>query len=242
MVLTTIVIDDEPIALEKLKNYTQKVPFLKLVGSFDNSLDALEFLASEKVDLIVTDIEMPDLNGMDMINGLTDAPSVIFTTAYEQYAVDSYRVRAVDYLLKPYSFADFQRAANRALQAAGPRPETNTSARDTESIFVKTDTRYVKIDTADILYIKGFGEYLQIYLRNARSPLLTLSSFAAIKERLGSGFLQVHRSYVVNMANTRMIERSRINLCDDTAIPVSDGYRASLQTWLAGHSVGRSSR
>lgn len=240
MKLKTIVIDDEPIALEKLRSYALKVPFIDLLGAFDNSMDALEYVSSNNVDLIFTDIEMPDLNGMDFIAGLASQPMVVFTTAYEQYAVESYRVRAVDYLLKPYSFADFQRAANRAWEQA--QRKDSACKQPDSNLFIKTDTRYIKVDQSDITYIKGFGEYLQVFLRTQPAPLVTLSSFASIKEHLGPSFLQVHRSYIVNMANVRQIERSHIAIDSQTSIPVSDSYRADLLTYLNSRTVGRTSK
>ncbi|MDE6383735.1 MAG: LytTR family DNA-binding domain-containing protein [Paramuribaculum sp.] len=238
MKLKTIVIDDEPIALEKLRAYAMKVPYIDLLMAFDNPISALEYLSFHQVDLIFTDIEMPDLNGMDFVAGLTSPPMVVFTTAYDNHAVDSYRLHAVDYLLKPYSFVSFQQAAGRALEQArlreAPSPEPSAN------LFIKTDTRYIKVDQADIYYIKGFGEYLQVYLRTQPTPLVTLSSFAAIRRHLGPEFLQIHRSYIVNLDNVRQIERSHITVADDTSLPVSDSYRAALQQYLSNRTIGGS--
>lgn len=181
MKLATIVIDDEPIALEKLKNYVNKVPFLSLASACQSGFEAMEFLATNDVDLIITDINMPDLSGMDFVKSITsNHPLVIFTTAYAQYAVDSYKVNAVDYLLKPYGFVEFQRAVNKALEQFSARNAAPQQSQ-LESLFVKTDYRYVRVPLADIRFIKGYGEYLQLYLVGSNSPLLTLSSFAAIK-------------------------------------------------------------
>lgn len=238
MNLRTLVIDDEPIALEKLRSYVDKTPFLTLAAACDNPLDALDFLASDSVDLIFTDIDMPDLNGMDFVKSLADAPAVVFTTAYEQYAVESYSVRAVDYLLKPYSLADFQRAANRALETVSRRSEARPQTPG--SIFIKTDTRHVRVNLSDIIYIKGYGEYLQLYIRNRSTPLLTLSSFSVMKQHLTPNFLQVHRSYIVNMDCASMIERNHIIMTDNASIPVSDGFKPAFQEYLSAHVVGKS--
>ena len=242
MKLKTLIIDDEPIALEKLRNYAEKVSFIEPVVACDNSLDALDRLVTEKFDLVITDIEMPDLNGMDMIAGLTAPPLVIFTTAYVQYAVESYRVKAVDYLLKPFGFAEFPRAVNRALDSALKADAMRASTDKYTTIFVKTDTRYIKVSTDDILYIKGFGEYLQIYVKDKENPLVTLSSFAAVRDRLTPNFLQIHRSYIVNMDNIRMAERNHVIIGENTFIPVSDGYRTDFINYLNLHSVGRNTR
>ncbi|MDE5728422.1 MAG: LytTR family transcriptional regulator DNA-binding domain-containing protein, partial [Duncaniella sp.] len=151
-----------------------------------------------------------------------------------------YSVSALDYLLKPYSMADFQRAANKALlraealraRSAAPRSEAP------KSIFVKTDTRHIRLELSDISHIKGYGEYLQIFLADSPTPVVTLSSFAAILGRLPECFVQVHRSYIVNMERVRHIERARISLGPDTYIPVGDSYKAALQDYLARLTAG----
>ncbi len=231
MKLRTLIIDDEPIALEKLRNYVTKTPFLELVGECQNGFDAIDFLAQAEADLIITDINMPDLNGLEFVRALPSPPAVIFTTAYSQYAVDSYRVSALDYLLKPYDYADFHRAVSKALERGRRTP---AQPQQSQSIFVKVDYRYVRVDLADIQYIKGYGEYLQIYLRDSDAPLLTLSSFAAIMERLTPDFLQVHRSYIVNMNHVAQIERNRLVIAPETYIPVSDSYKPALLAKIAG--------
>ena len=240
MKLTTLIIDDEPIALEKLRTYVEKTPFLSLTAACNSPLEAASIVASEKIDLIFTDINMPDLNGIEFASSLTGDPMVVFITAYDSYAVESYRLSAVDYLLKPYSFADFQRAANKALNLYRLKAtDAATAAESADSLFVKVDYRYINVRLADISYIKGYGEYLQIFTADRDQPLLTLSSFNAIKDRLPGNFLQVHRSYIVNMDRVRQIERSRIVMDAETVIPVSDTFRDSFQDYLSSHSVGR---
>jgi len=237
MKLRTLIIDDEPIALEKLKAYVGKIPFLELVGAYSSGLEAVGFLASQPVDLVFTDIQMPDLSGMELAESLASAPMIVFTTAHAHYAVDSYRLSAVDYLLKPYSFADFQRAANKAMERFAARGAEPTAGGD-ESLFIKVDYRYIRVDQNSIRYIKGYGEYLQIYLKDAAAPLLTLSSFGAVRDRLMPSFLQVHRSYIVNLNCVEQIARGRIVMDADTYIPVGDSYRQALQRYLQNHSVG----
>lgn len=241
MKLRTLIIDDEPIALEKLRKYVGKIPFLELVGACESALEATALLADNPVDLIFTDINMPDLSGMDFIASLPSAPMVVFITAYAQYAVDSYRLSAVDYLLKPYGFADFQRAANKALESYSAKAaQTCVPGQQStkDSLFVKVDYRYVRVSLASVRYIKGYGEYLQIFVCESSAPLLTLSSFADIKERLTDNFLQVHRSYIVNMDQVESISRGRIIMDADTYIPVGDSFKNALQTYLLDHSVG----
>lgn len=243
MPIRTLIIDDEPIALEKLKSYVEKTPALQLSAACGNGIEAAAFLAANEVDLIITDINMPDLNGMDFIKTLSSRPLVIFITAYPQYAVESYRVSAVDYLLKPYGFVEFTTAVNKAVAAHASRQTPATGHGDAEdSLFIKTDYRYVRISASDIRFIKGYGEYLQIYVTGSAAPIVTLSSFAAIKERLGENFLQVHRSYIINMDRVCQIERNRVVMDADTYIPVGDSYKAAFQQYLNSHAIGKSTR
>lgn len=240
MKIRTLIVDDEPMALDKLRSYVEKTPFLELTGACVNGFEALDSLASDRTDLIITDINMPDLNGMELMRSLQNPPLVIFTTAYDNYAVDSYRLSAVDYLLKPYTFVDFQRAANKAREIFNVRhAETVSAPSAPDHIFIKVDYRYIRVRLADISYIKGYGEYLQIFLKDKSSPLLTLSSFASIMEKLSDSFLQVHRSFIVNMENADMIERNRIIIGEGTMIPISDSYKAPFLEYLATHSPGK---
>lgn len=244
MKLRALIIDDEPLALEKLSSYVEKVPFLELVAKCMSAVDAIAVMSAEPIDVIFTDINMPDLSGMEFVNSLSSSPMVVFITAHASYAAESYRVSAVDYLLKPYGFADFQRAANKVLEQYSLRhPKTESSNADAPrhdgSLFVKIDYRYIRISLSDITYIKGYGEYLQIFTAGNPSPYVTLSSFAAIREKLSPNFLQIHRSYLVNMDAVERIERSRIVMEEDTWLPVGDSYKTVLQDYLASHSVGQ---
>ena len=252
MKLLTVIIDDEPIALEKLRSYVEKTPFLQLAGAFSNGMDALGMITSDgNVDVIFTDINMPDINGLEMVGALTRPPLIVFITAHPDYAAESYRHSAVDYLLKPYSFADFQRAATKVMQryqldhsssTADMTADIRTPGQDSGSLFIKVDYRYIRISLSNIRYIKGYGEYLQIYTTTSSSPLLTLSSFAAIREKLSPSFLQIHRSYIVNMNHVLHIERARIVMDADTYLPVGDSYKSNLQSYRSSHSIGGASR
>lgn len=231
-----IVIDDEPMALEKLKTYIGKVSFLKLTALCESPFEAMPFLARQEVDAMFIDINMPDLNGMDFISSLPKVPMVVFTTAYSEYAVESYRFAAVDYLLKPFDFATFQRAANRLCKQFVSTE--NITVQDNDSIYVKVDYRYVNIKIADIIYIKGMNEYVQIFI-TGNKPLLAYITMKQLKERLPSCFLQVHRSYIVNMHQVREVERLRIVIDDKTRIPVSENYKKEFMEYMNLHLINK---
>lgn len=241
MRLKTIIIDDEPIALAKLKSYTEKTPSLELAGEFQSGFDALEFLANNGVDLIISDINMPDMTGLEFVRSLSNPPMIIFITAHPQYAVESYKVSAIDYLLKPYDFADFSNSVKKAVTFYEIQHKSTPTPQNAEpdTIFIKTDTRYVRISLSDIIYIKGYGEYLRVYTQGKETPLTTLSSFAAIKEHLSEDFLQVHRSYIVNMNRVMQIERNRILIDEETIIPIGESFKPAFQEYLSSHTIGK---
>lgn len=235
MSIRTLIIDDEPIALEKLKSYTEQIPALYLEKECSDGLEALNYLNEHDVDLIITDINMPDLNGVDLIKSLKGSPFVIFITAYSEFAVDSYSVSAVDYLLKPYSFVDFSRAVNKVVERFQAKKKGGMEYRD--SLFVKVDHRLMRVEIPSIRYIKGYGEYLQIFIEDKSHPIVTLSSFASIKEKLPDNFIQVHRSYIVNVNHIEVVDRKRIVMDKDTEIPVGDSYKNMLQDYLSRFGI-----
>lgn len=237
MTLRTLIIDDEPIALEKLRKYVELSPGLSLSALCADGFEAMEYLKDNEVDLIITDINMPDLNGLDFVKALPVQPLVIFTTAYPQYAIEGYKVSAVDYLLKPYGFAEFSQAVGKAVELLSLRKKEALPV--SESLFVKVDYRYVRVLLSDIRFIKGYGEYLQIFIEGRINPLVTLSSFAAIKESLSDNFLQIHRSYIVNMDHVQLIERNRIIMDEENRLPVGENYKPAFQEYLAAHSIGK---
>lgn len=242
MKLKTIAIDDEPIALEKLRQYIEKTSFLELCGTYCSPLEAMEAIHGAEIDLIFTDINMPDINGLDFVKSLTSPPMTVFTTAYADYAVESYKVAALDYLLKPYSFADFHRSACKALEHYKVRKSATqvaaTKVEERKSLFIKVDYKYIRVEFSAICYIKGYGEYLQIYLEGRQQPLVTLSSFAAIMQQLPTHFLQVHRSYIVNIDQIDRIEKNRIIIAPDTYIPIGDTFKPAFDARVQGRVIG----
>ncbi|MEP2507824.1 MAG: response regulator, partial [Reichenbachiella sp.] len=175
-----IAIEDEPLALSQIESYIKKTPFLELVDSFDNALEALEFLDSQPIDLIFTDINMPDLNGMEFVKSLRNPPKVIFTTAYEEYAIEGFKVDALDYLLKPIGYPDFLKSANKAktwFDSQQVKPIETTSNDD--FLFIKSEYKVIRVNFADIKYIEGMREYVRIHLTHGK-PLMSLMSMKKI--------------------------------------------------------------
>lgn len=236
--LRCLLVDDEPLALRLLADFVSRVPFLTLVGTARSALDALSILQAEPVDLLFLDIQMPDLTGTEFVRSLRPEAMVIFTTAYQQYAVESYELAAVDYLVKPIPFERFLRAAHRAQEqhsatqaAALPaslQPATPTPAAADDYLFVKVDYHTLRLDLADIRYLEGLKDYVKIHAA-ANRPLLTLNSLRAFEERLpATEFVRVHRSYIVALRHIDSIRSNRIYL-GETIIPIGDAYTDNLQ-------------
>lgn len=237
-----LAIDDEPLALQQLITYIGKVPFLELAAQCQSALEARKFLEQDTVDAIFCDINMPDLNGMDFIKSLQAPPLIVFTTAYSEYAVEGFKVNAVDYLLKPFGLDDFRRAANRikerqesvSTNIQHPTPNTQPA-----TLFVKTDYRMVKINIPDIRYIEGMSEYLKIYLEGEDKPIITLLSMKKIESRLPENFMRIHRSYIVNLHKIQEVNKNRIIMDAETYLPVGDMYKEAFQQYLDTMFLGK---
>ena len=236
-----LAIDDEPLALQQLVTYIEKIPFLELAAQCQSALEARKYLEQETVDAIFCDINMPDLNGMDFVKSLQYPPMVVFTTAYSEYAVEGFKVNAVDYLLKPFGLQDFQRAANRIKErmepsANGQQPTANSQDG---TLFVKTEYRIVKITIADIRYIEGMSEYLKIYIEGESKPIITLLSMKKITEHLPDTFMRIHRSYIVNLTKIQEVNKNRIIMDADTYLPIGDLYKEAFQRYLDTKFLGK---
>ncbi len=237
-----LAIDDEPLALQQLAAYIGKVPFLELAAQCQSALEARKFLEQDTVDAIFCDINMPDLNGMDFVKSLQAAPMVVFTTAYAEYAVEGFKVNAVDYLLKPFGLQDFQRAANRIkerLDATSPLPQQGGGGDESDTIFVKTEYRIVKVTIADIRYIEAMSEYLKIYLEGEPKPIITLLSMKKMEERLPDHFMRIHRSYIVNLLKIQEVNKNRVIMDADTYLPIGDMYKDAFQSYLDTKFLGK---
>jgi two-component system, LytTR family, response regulator LytT len=231
--IKVIAIDDEPLALKLVTGYIEKTPGLKLVGKFDNPVDASEFLADAKVDLIFVDIQMPDLSGVEFTRLIEKGPKVIFTTAYEKYALEGYKLEIVDYLLKPFSYEEFLTAVHKVqnlLRLENKIP--NKVDANEEFLFLKSDYKIKRINFNNILYIEGMKDYVKVYLQNSSGPVASITSLKLLESKLPeSKFMRVHRSFIVNLEKIDTIDRSRI-VFGKEYIPVSDQYKEKFQLYL----------
>jgi len=237
MIIKCAIVDDEPLAVELLASYVKKIPFLELCGKYTNATDALHGIGETPVDLLFLDIQMPELNGLELSRMVPETTRIVFTTAFNQYAIDGFRVNALDYLLKPISYAEFMEACNKALQwfQLVQQNEQQTAVKAEEeptSIFVKSEYKLLQINLDDIRYIEGLKDYVKIYTEQSPHPILSLMNMKAIEQMLpASRFIRVHRSFIVQKSKIREIERNRI-VFGDVYIPIGDSYKQAFQDFI----------
>jgi DNA-binding LytR/AlgR family response regulator len=224
-----IAIDDENLALDLLEDNILKVPFLQLVKKCKSGIEALDVLRTEKIDLLFLDIQMPDISGIQLLKSLHHKPLVIFTTAYEKYALESFELDVIDYLLKPYSFDRFLKAVNKAQDYLSmhernlEQPEKEEIGFTNQFIFVKSDYKLVKIEIPEIQYIESLKDYVKIFVGD--KPVITLSSMKAIEEKLiAPDFIRIHRSFIVNIRKIQYIHRNYVKI-GEKEIPIGDNYK-----------------
>jgi two-component system LytT family response regulator len=240
MMIKCLAIDDEPLALQQLVSYIKKVPFLELVGECQSALEASKAIQNDIVDAIFIDINMPDLNGLDFVRTLAAPPIVVFTTAYSQYAVDGYKVNAIDYLLKPFGMDDFLRAANKVKKQFDLENTASISKADEDdAMFLKTEHKVVRINISDIRYIEGMSEYLKIHLDSQSKPIIVLLSMKKLEDHLPDYFKRIHRSFIINLKKIREVNKSRVILDEDTYLPIGDLYRDDFNRYLEGKFLGK---
>ena len=227
--INCVVVDDEPLALKLIESYVEKTPFLNLVAKCRNAIEAIEVIEKEDVDLLFLDIQMPNLNGLELSRMVKNDVKLIFTTAFEKYAIEGYKVNALDYLLKPFDYDEFLVASLKAKTQVSKVKETISE----DYILVKSDYKVQQIDLRDILYIEGIKDYIKIHRTNNQSVVKSLMSMKAVEEKLPSSiFMRVHRSFIVNLNQIKTIEKSRI-IFDKVYIPVSDKYKNEFQVFLS---------
>ena len=235
MILKCAIIDDEPLAAELMASYAKKLPMLDLRGTYSSAITAMKDLRDNPVDLLFLDIQMPELSGLEFARILPRQTRVVFTSAFSQYAIDGYKVNALDYLLKPISYEDFVNVTNRAFESLNREQQTALFAQD-KFIFVKSDYKLVKVDLDDVLYVEGLKDYVKIFRKDKR-PILSLINMKKIDETLPHpDFLRVHRSFIVHMCKIDMVDRGRI-VFGEEFIPISESYKGEVQRFLDDHTL-----
>ncbi len=230
MKINCIAIDDEPLALNKIREYIKRIGYLNLLESFDNALDAINYLKENKVDLIFLDIQMEEFSGIQMLESLNEKPKVVLTTAYDEYALKGYELDVCDYLLKPISFQRFLQACEKVYDVLFPQKLPDISVPDPTSseatkgyFFVKNGNITQKINFDDILFVEGMKDYLRIWTTNER--VMTLLSFKKLEEALPSkGFIRIHKSFLIAIDKINSIERNHVKIADES-LPIGDSFR-----------------
>ena len=229
MKIKCIAIDDEPLALEQMVRYIEKTPFLDLLGTFPSAIKAMEGEALEQTQLIFLDINMPDLSGMEFSKHISKAKKIIFTTAYEQYALEGFKVDALDYLLKPFNYDEFLKAS---LKAKSHFELINKSKPDDDFIFVKSEYQSIRVNYPDVLYIESMKDYIKIYLKTQPKPVLTLMTIKSMEERLPRQiFMRVHRSFIVKLSAINGVDGNSI-IINEQALPIGESYRKGFKEYL----------
>ena len=236
-----LAIDDEPLALKQLASYLSNVPFFELVGSCQSAMEAMRVVGEQEVDVLFIDINMPDLNGLEFVRSLQNPPLVVFTTAYQEYAVEGYKVDAIDYLLKPFGMGDILRAADKVKRQYDLLHAVSLSPVDEDdALFLKTEYKVVRILITDIIYIEGMSEYLRIHLLGQSKPVVVLLSMKKMEERLmGRDFMRIHKSYIINLHHIAEINKSRVILDNQVDIPIGESYLERLSEYVAKKFLGK---
>lgn len=234
-----IAVDDEPLALKQMENYISKIPYFKLVGTCSCTSEALKLIQEDIVDAMFLDINMPDHDGIEFIKSLPTPPVFVFTTAYDNYAIAGFKFNAADYLLKPFSFEDFLKAAEKVRLQYEQRSGTVAVTDVDDVLFFKTEYKIVRVEISTISCIEGMSEYLKIHLTDGNDPLVILLSMKKIEVRLPAYFMRVHKSYIINLRKIREVSRGRILLEDGMMVPIGDIYRDTFNSYLESKFIGK---
>ncbi|MBP3286480.1 MAG: response regulator transcription factor [Prevotella sp.] len=235
MTITCAIIDDEPLAAGLLKSYVEKTPFLQLIGSYGSAIEAMKELRATPAQLLFLDIQMPELSGIEFAKIIPNTTKIVFTTAFQQYAIEGYKVNALDYLMKPISYDDFLTAANKALDWFTIAQKQEVYARD-RFMFIKSDYKLIRVSLDDLLYIEGLKDYVRFYMADG-TRIMSLMNMKKLDDYLPHPeFLRTHRSFIVHMPLAQQIDRFRI-VFGDQFIPVSDSYKEEVQEYLDVHTL-----
>lgn len=243
LVLSCIIVDDEPMALNLIKSYVEKTPFLSLKAQCSSAIEALHYLNQDQIDVIFLDIQMPDLSGLELSKIIDKNTRIIFTTAFDQYALEGFKVDALDYLLKPFNYTEFLLASNKALTWFGMLKGQNqeieipVKQQEKEFLFVKSEYRQIKIKLSEVLFFEGLKDYIKIWLEDNPKPILTLMSLKSLENDLPKNhFLRIHRSFIINLGKIDAVERSQVIIAKKR-ITISDQYKSDFQEYINKNSL-----
>lgn len=246
-----LIIDDEPLAVVQMEKYVERTPFMECAGTCCSAAEAIELLGREQVDVMFLDINMPDVNGLQLVRSLSRPPMVVFTTAYSEYALEGFKVDAVDYLLKPICFEDFLKAANKVKEqidlremAMARHEALHAAAAETkemcDSLFVKSDYRILRIPISSIIYVESMSEYVRIYVEGQAKPVISLLSMKKVEDALPQdSFMRVHRSYIVNLGKIKEVAKMRIVYDGDVYVPIGEMYKDAFFDYIDKYFIGK---
>jgi two-component system LytT family response regulator len=241
-----IIVDDEPLAVAQLEKYVERVPFLVNVGSCSSAAEAIEILSTGSVDAMFVDINMPDIDGVQFVRSLVNPPLVVFTTAYSEYAIDGFRLDAVDYLLKPIAFEDFLKASNKLNRIYSMNNSAQPAVEQGEEVcrdclYVKSDYRMLRVPISSIQYIESMSEYVRIFVDDNPKPIVSLLSMKKIEESLPAGdFMRVHRSYLINLNKVKEVSKMRLVYDGGVYVPIGEMYKDAFFEYIDKHFIGKS--
>ena len=241
-----IIVDDEPLAVAQLEKYVERVPFLVNVGSCSSAAEAMEILSTGSVDAMFVDINMPDIDGVQFVRSLVNPPFVVFTTAYSEYAIEGFKLDAIDYLLKPIAFEDFLKASNKLNRIYSMNNNAQSAIEQGEGVchdclFVKSDYRMLRVPISSIKYIESMSEYVRIFVEDSPKPIVSLLSMKKIEESLPAGdFMRVHRSYLVNLNKVKEVSKMRLVYDGGVYVPIGEMYKDAFFEYIDKHFIGKS--
>ena len=241
-----IIVDDEPLAVAQLEKYVERVPFLVNVGSCSSAAEAMEILSTGNVDAMFVDINMPDIDGVQFVRSLVNPPFVVFTTAYSEYAIEGFKLDAIDYLLKPIAVEDFLKASNKLNRIYSMNNNVQSAMEQGEGVchdclFVKSDYRMLRVPISSIKYIESMSEYVRIYVEDSPKPIVSLLSMKKIEESLPVGdFMRVHRSYLVNLNKVKEVSKMRLVYDGGVYVPIGEMYKDAFFEYIDKHFIGKS--
>lgn len=241
-----IIVDDEPLAVAQLEKYVERVPFLVNVGSCSSAAEAMEILSTGSVDAMFVDINMPDIDGVQFVRSLVNPPLVVFTTAYSEYAIDGFRLDAVDYLLKPIAFEDFLKASNKLNRIYSMNNSAQPAVEQGEEVcrdclYVKSDYRMLRVPISSIKYIESMSEYVRIFVDDNPKPIVSLLSMKKIEESLPVGdFMRIHRSYLINLNKVKEVSKMRLVYDGGVYVPIGEMYKDAFFEYIDKHFIGKS--